>query len=338
MYDIEIVVPADTNKPHIAERLKDFKKYGLYNVQNTSVRLVFAVAKNNNHEQLLDGWDKSIDVAICETPYEQVAQRIYHYYADFIEPDTAKWYFRIDEDSLTDISATFKNLERDFDWQKEYHIGTAFNHDISQVDRKIAKTLGFEHLYEIRGPMHEVEMSMTTNVAMKAILNNPQSKKYFAMRKLFAEGYGDHGLAIAARMNKIYPVQIDWISPEANLCNFTIFGGFLTHVHHTSRKNQPQLFEFLDIFTSKETIETDCLNGEYLLKQKEENDKENAIWIKIENRNILDGNNNSKIGVLHLFENGKISLFLRDWGRYGRLIVFKDNKNLVDKNISMEKI
>lgn len=338
MYDIEILVPADTNKPHIVERLNDFKKFGLYNVQNNKVRLVFAVAKNNNYEQLLHGWSEGIDVEICETPYENICQRIYYYYADFIKPDTAKWYFRIDEDSLTDISETIKKLDRDFDFEKEYHIGTAFNEHVTHIDQKIAKTLGFEHFYEITGPLHEVEMSMTSNAAMKTILNNPKSKKYFSMRKLFDEGYGDHGLAIAARMNKIHPVEIDWISHEPHLWNFSIFAGSLTHVHHVTRKNQPQLFEFLDIFSSEKSIETGCLNGEYLLKQKEENGKENAIWIKIQDQYIFDGNTNKKIGSLCLFEDGKIILFFNDSGRYGGLIVFNDQKNMSYKNITLEKL
>lgn len=338
MYDIEILVPADTSKPHIVERFKDFKKYGLYNVQNKKIRLVLAIANNNDSKEIASGWSQNIDVEICETPYENVAQRIYHYYSEFIQPNTAKWYFRVDEDSLTDISETINNLERDFDWQKEFHIGTGFNRDSSNIDRKILKTLGFEYLYEIRGPVHEIEMSITTNAAIKTIFNNEQSKKYFSMRKLFAEGYGDHGLAIAARMNKIYPVSIDWISYEAHLYNFSIFGGYLTHVHHTTREQQPQLFGYLDLFTTKKTITTDRLNGEYLLKQTEDNGKENAMWIKIQNQTIINGNSEEKIGIINIFENGQITMFFRDWGKYGGLLVFDDDQNLNYKNFSMQKI
>lgn len=236
MYDFEILVPAETENQVILTRIKDFKKWGLLNTKNLKIKLVLAASKDNDSELLLSGWQKGIDVDVLVTPHKHVSQRINHYYSSYIKPNTAKWYLRIDEDSITDISGLYANLERMFDWEREYHITGEVNHDVQAVEYSILKAIGYEWWYEDKiGPAHEFEISITSNAAISRMLKNEDAKSYFNLRQQFADGYGDHGLSFAVRMEKIYHTICNFVTWTPDISNFSLFGGKYNHIHHVGR-------------------------------------------------------------------------------------------------------
>lgn len=335
MYDFEFIIPADTDIPKIYQRLIDFKKYGICNVGNAKIRLVFATSEGNDAEWLTVGWDKNITAELCPTPFKQVAQRTYHYYDTFLNPNTAKWYIRIDEDSMTDIQLLVNNLERYFDPDREYHIGGRHSDDIAHTDLKIAEHLGFSAAFTDKN-IHEHEISITSHTAMKRICDNQKAKRWFSFRKLFAEGHGDQGLALVARMSKIYFTPVNWLCHGPELENFSKFGGHLAHIHWTGRDQHPQIYNWQDLLADFEPI----FDGEYLV-QRRKRDKNESVWFKFQNQNIYHSHTDHRVGVYGITKDKKLSIFLSDWREYPELIVCeKQNDNLIFEphNLVMTKI
>lgn len=257
MYDFEIAVPSDTTRPQIKMRLEDFKKYGLLNTKDLRIHISFLGTKNcgESADFLKNDWPSNIDVDVIICPYSFTAQRIYNYYGKHIQKDFAKWYIRMDEDSITDLGGLMANLERDFDHNREYHLGSRFLYDIFATDQRILTKMGYGWWYRtskstefMEAPAHEQEIGITSLAAINRLVENTDAKKYFNIRKEFAEGYGDHGLSYGLRMCKIYGTKVPFLTHESSICHHSIFSGHLNHIHWVGRDKNPQFMDWMEIY------------------------------------------------------------------------------------------
>lgn len=289
IYDFEILVPAETDRPEIYQRLLDFKRHGLINYHNNKIRLIFTCSPNNNADFLTQDWPDNVKVDILHTPFKQVSQRICHYYAHYIKPDTAKWYLRIDEDSITDIDGLSYHLNLKYDHTREYHLTTHFLTDLPAMEAAVLKTLGLQYLVD-DPPAHEHESSITSQAAISRVCNSPLAKKYFRIREQVPDGWGDVVLAIGLAIEKIYGKQINFTTKDAKIFELTCFGGHLCHIHNVTRKNFPEFYQFLDEkLTStnySNNLETD---KKYLLLSKKT--KKGAAITAKSNYNLVDIDN-----------------------------------------------
>ena len=325
MYDLEILVPAEAN---LQKRFEDFKRWGLQNIGDCKIKLVLAASKGNDIAIFKSGWPEGIDVEILETPYKHVAQRIYYYY-DNLKPDAAKWYLRIDEDSLNDISGLMNHLNDLFDYTREYHIVGEINYDIQQLEKDLLCEIGFSHWYgkSNEGPPHEHEASITSLAAMKRILECDKAKEYLKLRKQIPNGYGDHGLCFCARMVKIHPISAKFLTINPDIINFSIFGGRYNHIHWVSREKNPGIIQWLE--TKDEQKSKLFENQSFLLCNEKEKEKR---WIRLApNYNV---ENVSVSGHRELYamwgvnKDEQIMLFHQEWrdqNEKNPLLVFEAN-------------
>ena len=258
MYDYEIIVPIETNDKRLLTRAHDFRKYGLQNIGNRKIKLYLMLSAKNRPEEINYSWPDNVDVEAIVTPYGHVAQKIYHYYSTTIEPNRAKWYMRIDEDSITDLDKLFQTLELEFDHTREYHIVSEFSYDVQPIDQTLLTMLGFGNWYRPHpnmsfhiAPPHEHEISITSNAAVQRMKSNDVAMRYLEMRKEFAEGYGDHSMTHALKIAKVYPTLVKFLTHEAELCNLSLFGGIRHHVHWISRDRNPKALYWLDTFNKE---------------------------------------------------------------------------------------
>jgi hypothetical protein len=304
MYDIEILAPAEGE---LIKRIENFKKWGIRNIGKYKVKLVLAASCDNEISMFEGNWPTGLDVEVCITPYKHVAQRIYHYYDSIIKPDTAKWYFRIDEDSMNDISGLMENLELLFDHEREYHITGEVNWDVQTLEKSILTQLGFDDWYKINGntPPHEYESSITSNAAMKRILSNEKAQKYFKLRKEIANGYGDHGLCFCARMEKIHPTIVSFITVRSEIFEFSEFQGRFNHIHWMAEDYSPDEMYWLNSI-SKEN-ENSYLNLCFAMSL---NGKK--TWIKLNENNIIEEILNKRsIGLWSVNKNKELTFLLK---------------------------
>lgn len=329
MKDLEILVPAETAVEKIAIRLLDFKKWGLINHDNYQIKLIFATSRDNIADYLKEDWPENIEVDILQTPYKQVAQRIHHYYSQYIKPNTAKWYLRVDEDSITDIKGLMNNLESLFDHERDYHIVGELLQDMDPAERQIFKSLGYDWWHN--GAMslgHEYEVSVTSNRAIERIFSNPKSLKFFNTRKEIASGAGDHGLAYCARMEKIYCQQVRFLTKEPKLTKFSLFGGVLNHIHYVSRDTNPTIIDWLETCCESENIEAfeKYKNKNYFFSRTKEPDKK---WIRLNSNKTVEIINKKEIlGIWGTNKNGNLCIFLNNLSDNNPMLVFDDTKTI----------
>lgn len=333
MYDLEVMVPAELNSERIAQRLNDFKRWGLQNTDTTSIKLYFMVSEDTSLEKintLSAGWPNNFDVKALITPYSHVAQRIMYYYSDVMQPDTARWYMRVDEDSMTDVHALMKSLESWFDWERDYHITGETNSGIEDTEYQILEALGYKYWYkDVRqkyfdqcAPLHEIEISITSNSAVKKILNKPVCRELFKIRQTIPDAQGDHTFSWAARMVKIYPQCVYFLTREAEFSYFSIYGGHIHHIHDISRERS-FLIPWIESTSSKENqkLRAELTSKKYLLRWK---NCGTPLFIsfnpagKIETINTNSWQGEPKkparesIGIWNITKNGTLTIFPRD--------------------------
>lgn len=326
MYDLEILVPAESK---LAQRFIDFKKWGLRNIGNYKIKLVLAAAVDSDTKTLENGWPDGVDVEVVSTPYKHVAQRIYYYYDSIAKPDTAKWYYRVDEDSMNDIGRLMKNLESLFDHEREYHITGDLNWDVQAIERNILNKLGFDYWYQHQedSPPHEYEVSITSNAAMKRILNEESAKQYFNLRKEIADGFGDHGLCFCARMVKIHPTTVKFLTVRPELAKFSEFGGHFNHIHWVSRDRNPCIMNWLDSMTKNQ--ETSFKNVSFIWSLLNNNNKNNKKLIQLNPNNNIEeisivDNKKKSVGLWSTTIDGNLTFFIDgDLAQNNPLVVFE---------------
>ena len=324
MYDLEILVPAEGE---FKERFKDFKKWGITNVGNYKVKLILVASHDNTIDMFEKDYPNGVDVEVVITPYKHVAQRIYYYYDSIIKADTAKWYFRIDEDTMNDVSGLMKNLESLFDHEREYHLTGCVLHDVENIERIILCDLGFNDWFTHKHdtPPHDFEMSITSNAAMKRILNEEKAKKYFKIRKEKSEGYGDHGLCFCARMVKIHPTLVNFLTNEARFSEFSKFKGQYNHIHWVDREKNPDIINWLEITCPEK--ENKYLNMFFIFSSK---DKANKKLISLSSNNrieeiLVNQNYKELIGLWSTTKDGK--LFFNGHHENMPLMIFEETTN-----------
>jgi hypothetical protein len=308
MYDLEILVPAESQ---LVQRFVDFKRWGIRNVGNYKVKLVLAASFDNDVSVFEGGWPDGVDVEIAVTPYKHVAQRIYHYYDAIAKPNTAKWYYRVDEDSINDIGGLMNNLETHFDHEREYHITGELNWDVQPVERYVLEKLGYNHWYRHSDdtPPHEYEMSVTSNAAMSLILNDTNAQKYFKLRKELPEGYGDHGLCFCARMVKVHPTTVKFLTIRPEICKFSEFQGQFNHIHWVGRDKNPCVMDWLDSMAPEKESSYAKLSFIWW----DENDHKK--WIFLNPNNVIEevfmhSNHKNRIGLWSATNEGKLTFYL----------------------------
>lgn len=284
IYDLEIMVPVSSYGVY-AKRAEDFKQYGLVNNKYIKTKVKFLVGPKDTFPDI--NFRENVDFEVFYCKNHSAVQKIYEYYLSLTEEqlNTTRWFAKVDDDSITDIAGLVENLDDEFDWEKEYYIVTELNYDYHGFEIQLLKEFGYEKWF-LPGSMpilHEWEMCVVSQVAMKKILLNEITKQFFKRRILSAQGPGDVALAAVARIQKIHIVKANFISKNPDLKFFSAFGGALNHIHFISHDKNGHLMNiFKDFVDKKENLigkeQTFNLVG-----------KTYAFWRKITNVITEDG-------------------------------------------------
>ena len=255
MYDLEIALAVNIQNDRYAKRLADFKKHGLMNLGNVKVALKLLAGTN----KIEPSWTGNIDVEVISSESDHPATKICHYYSQ-INPNHAKWFIKVDDDSATDVSGLFNILNKWFNYEeKHYLIGNIDNGEY-QVETTLLKEMGLDesNIY------HEIEIAVLSQALVKSITDNELSKNYLLSRSKINDGPKNKSLAVAAKLCQSYPTQVHFITSEPQLGNFSLLGGIKTHIHfiaHDRIDNFDKLESLIEM--SKKRDHSIC--GEYVL-------------------------------------------------------------------------
>lgn len=253
MYDIEIMCPI-SNNGHYRRRFLDFKKYGLVNVGTKKV-LVKLLIGTEDIAYAAKGWEENVDVEVVKSVYDWHACKISDYYSSFSEESVnrARWFAKFDDDSVTDVSALVDELDLEFDHEREYYVVTELCKEQHEPEVQVLNKIGYGRWKRpgSRLLVHEWEGNVVSQAGMRRIVNTPDSVRFLNERKKIVSGPGDLGLALAARIAKIYPAETNFMTRHALAHDFTLFGGNYSHIHFVSHDVNPNRFERIKLMTDR---------------------------------------------------------------------------------------
>lgn len=236
-YDLDVLVPLSARDKY-AQRLQAFQHHGLLNGKCTSVRLTLLIGEEDR-ELFENGWN--FPVRIVEGDRGHAAARIYDYYAAMTEEElgAARWFLRVDDDSVTDVDGLVKWLDSNYNWEECHYLMTVSCCDILPIYRENAARLGYGHLFPFhskgkteRSSAHEWEAAVLSQTMMRRIVEQEHCGELFAHCADIEGGFGDHVLALAARMTGFTPAESEVLSQWPEIDNLSLFGGDLFHIHY----------------------------------------------------------------------------------------------------------
>lgn len=299
MYDAEIIIPITSKsikrRPQYylplalcdyKKRFLDFKKYGLLNTKNHKIIVKLLTCNDNfSNLELLEGWPEGVTAKKIECPSTHPAAKIAHYYGNLTSWRHANWFMKLDDDSCTDIAGLMKNLETYFNPEKEYFIASELHKNNTDIEQELLKSLGHNW---ILGASHEWELSIISKIAIKTITDNSSAREFLTRRSKIDKGFGDCLLNFAARMSKIYPCDVGFISHLPKIGDFSLFGGIYNHIHFVS-------YDYNGNYQN------------YLAKSVENRICPPDIWEKLENKNYMFLRNGSEfIGYFKFSLDGRL--------------------------------
>jgi hypothetical protein len=253
-YDIEFILPV-SNKDQYRQRLLDFKKIGLLNVQNKKV-LVDLLIGPERVKNINDGWPSNVDVKTIPGEHRSETAKIYNFFADLRleDADRSRWYTKFDDDSVNDVSGLVDHLDLEYDHNRDYYIVTEFRPEQHKYEDRILHELGYQRWFrphKMNTLWHELEGSIVSQAGLKRILSNETAVTLMRRRAEIPEGYSDYCLACAARICKIYPSDAYFLSKDPLIGEFSLFGGFLTHLHAISHDRNVHAYDLLQRMLAK---------------------------------------------------------------------------------------
>lgn len=267
-YDIEIAVPVSCNGKY-KQRISDFLKYGLLNKKDKKVVVKLLTGPNDEITEV----NPDVDIEIIKFKHDDPASKIYSYYANITELNS-RWYAKFDDDSINDISCLVDSLDMEYDWDRDYYIVTELRKETQKIELDILTTLGFQR-WVTKGSkpiLHEWEGSVVSHSAMHKIISNETSKQLLKMRSEVHAGWGDLCLAYAARINKIYASETDFMTVNPTIEGFSLFGGRLAHIHRICHDTNMNKLMFLKKSLNNEIVPEEAWeqikNKKYLFYRK----------------------------------------------------------------------
>lgn len=235
MFDAEIAILASESEEFL-KRLDILFEYGLRNCKKYNV-LVKLIKKAGHHrkDHLLEEYTtENLKFQNIFYTFDEPAAKRFNYYIDLTEEDLqqARWFIFIDDDTVTDIDRTIEKLDEWFDWTENVYCSGELMNNYQPQEFEIASLLGKQNLYSHgKGPFHEWEICCLSQTALRKIKNNTQANRVLNLRSKISQGWGDHAMGLAARLAKIYPLGVDFLSAHPLILESTFCGGWVTHFH-----------------------------------------------------------------------------------------------------------
>ena len=246
LYDIEVLLPVHP-VGHWLDRMNAFRHFGLLGGEQLRVRLVLLCGTHQLDAALHDPqtWPDVKSVAIVNGVYDHPAAKIYDYYANIMPTQQlqARWYLRVDDDSLTDVRLLVEHLDATLDWRDTLHLAGMLNTGIGAEHQEIVRDLGADHFLRGAGHCqiyHECEASLTSHGAMTRVLDHELAREFLRRVALLPGGYGDICLSIAARLAGMPIAQVPFMTAHCELDDFATFhasGDGFFHIHYMSPDN-----------------------------------------------------------------------------------------------------
>ncbi len=255
LFDLEILVPVHPTGKWL-DRLNTFRRFGLLGGEQLRVRLVLLCGTWALDPALCDAsaWPGISSVAVVNGTSDHPAAKIYDYYANVLPEEglRARWYLRVDDDSLTDIRRLVNHLDFTFYWRDPLHLTGTVLCDIRPSYLAVLRELRGDRFVRGAGHcqvFHEWEHSVSSHTTMRRIIAHRMAREFLRRVALIQDGYGDHCLSYAARIVGIPLSQVSFLSAHCQLDEFALFapsGDGFFHIHYLSPDTPEEWARYMD--------------------------------------------------------------------------------------------
>jgi len=244
MFDLDIIMPVCDKFSH---RLDDFRRYGLVNCRDRSVRINL-ISSGERLKGVEEGWPPGVTARLIYNESREYVANLYRFYLS-VDPDKpeAKWLVRLDDDSCTDVDGLVSNLDLFYGCDNPFYLGDlhpfqeALNGYEGGPYPKYSRMLG-DH--ERIAPLIriEIECGIMSRGAMPKVLGNERSRALIEKRTSLEGGYGDCVVGLACALVGVYPTDCPFITHQPLVHEFSLFGGPRNHIHMVSRLPEAENF------------------------------------------------------------------------------------------------
>lgn len=261
MYDMEIVMPVCGKPKRFLTRLNAFKQYGILNLQDYKIRMVLLYG-NQNIPHIGSNWP--CDVKLVSHDLNHPAPKIYSYFAS-LKPGyekEARWFFKVDDDSLTNVGGLLDQLDDEYDHIHPYYLLVDAIQDLWEPYKLLLRQLEVHDKFfppRKHGKwtyLHEWEGCIVSQAALGKMVRCEVGQGYLESCGKVNGGYGDHALAIAARLSGVHPMDVPFMTKDPAIGDFSIFGGRHHHIHYIAPDKKHPWAGFMNRYlTSKQRQE-----------------------------------------------------------------------------------
>jgi hypothetical protein len=256
MYDFAIIVPCHLSERYL-ERIYDFRNYGLLNIKKTKIKVFLLTGSSSVPEDLRSGWPCDIEFVSSKSFFD--GPKVYDFILNLTSEDVKKyrWWLKVDDDSVTDISSQIKRMDEEFDWTRPEYVFGDYGVTTERVfEEAIKKTKHKDRFFHpttdgIQIFHHEFESCAISSPCMQKIIEDEECRLFLKILVLpendFRQCYHDQGLAVAARFVKVHGSTSFFMTRHPLIDNFSLFGGRFSHIHwlHRYAKEWPIFIEKL---------------------------------------------------------------------------------------------
>lgn len=235
MYDAEIAILVSEH-PKFIDRIEFLLEYGLKNCDTHKVRIKLIKKEGHNQKNSIIEKYQTANIKFENIFFktDEPAAKRFTYYLDLKEEElnNSRWFIFIDDDTVTDIDKTLDKLDEWFDWKEKAYASGELMNNFQGQEWDIANLMGKSEWYRNgKGPYHEWQICCLSQGAIKKILSTPESNRVIRLRSQIEKGWGDHGMGLAAKFAKIYPVSTNFLSANPLILESTFLSGWVTHFH-----------------------------------------------------------------------------------------------------------
>ena len=158
-----------------------------------------------------------------------------------------------------------------------------------------------------------------------------------SMRKDYDKGWGDHCMALAAKIAKVFPYRADFLHCGPDFFRFSLFGGPFAHIHDVSRDNyyvSNNVYDFLDNMGNWADPENQKYSDKKFIAIFNDQASNKKIFKLMPHHSVINFIDNIECGIWSLNQKNELMLLLKF---EDRLLFFNMRENgpgkLVSENI-----
>lgn len=232
LYDTNIIILAHYSGQY-RDRLERMSKLGVVRAESlrTHISLVLSPGDIDYADEICTSWASHFDVTLLEMSTPLVCPKITGYYLWLRDAGIkARWHIRVDDDSLTDIRATVRELDIQYP-DASVHLLT----DSSEPETTIPLFTHYLTEMNITPPQirTEWESSVTSGPGMNQILNDRSAVAFLEQTGAQIAAPSDRSLTFAAYIANVPVKENPLFSKDFQPTRLTLLpSGSLAHIHY----------------------------------------------------------------------------------------------------------